>query len=70
MSIFALTTDDAYDVLSVARGHDPQDAYSKHVPPASLHSAPNGLRIGVPSIPTFYTTDDPLVDPITPNSKL
>lgn len=48
VSIFALTVDDAYAALSVARGFDPSDAYSKTLPHDALTAPPEHLRIGVP----------------------
>jgi allophanate hydrolase len=48
VSIFALTVDDAYEALAVARGFDPQDAYSKPIAHETLTAAQMPLRVGVP----------------------
>jgi allophanate hydrolase len=48
VSIFALTTDDAWLALSVAAGPDPADPYSRDRPLGRLAPPPHGLRIGVP----------------------
>lgn len=48
VSIFALTVDDAYAAFAVARGHDPEDAYSKPYAHEDLVAPPAHLTIGVP----------------------
>ncbi|MDE1995535.1 MAG: allophanate hydrolase, partial [Rhizobiaceae bacterium] len=48
VSIFALTTDDAFKVFSVAARHDATDAYSKSVPAVGFGETPPVLRIAVP----------------------
>lgn len=51
VSVFALTADDAAQVLAVIEGPDPHDPYSSFVPgPARL---PRMLRVGVPVAPVF-----------------
>lgn len=49
VSIFALTVDDAYAVLAVARGFDAEDAYSKPLVHETLSMPPATLRIGIPN---------------------
>jgi allophanate hydrolase len=49
VSIFALSVDDAYTVLSVAARHDPADPYSKPVAVAPLAPRPPVLTVGVPA---------------------
>ncbi len=48
ISIFALTTEDAYCAFQSAAGHDSADAFSKDVPVPALTAPPPHLRIGVP----------------------
>jgi allophanate hydrolase len=48
ISVFALTTDDAFAALSVLAGPDPADPYSRPRPPGRLDAMPNGIRLGVP----------------------
>jgi allophanate hydrolase len=45
VSIFAHTASDAFDVMRVAAGFDPDDDYSRHGPPVLLPE--NTLRVGV-----------------------
>ncbi|HTP95758.1 MAG TPA: allophanate hydrolase [Burkholderiales bacterium] len=47
VSVFALTTADAWDVFRVIRGYDPDDSYSRHPQPPAAPPA-RALRIGVP----------------------
>jgi len=55
VSVFALTADDAAEVLAVMEGPDPKDSYSRFEPgPARFGAA---LRVGVPAAPVF--TGDP-----------
>lgn len=48
VSIFALTTDDAWDALQVMAGKDAGDSYSRDFTPGSLGEFPRGITIGVP----------------------
>ena len=48
VSLFALTTDDAFAALAVIAGPDPADPYSRPRPPGRLGAVPSGLRLGVP----------------------
>lgn len=48
VSIFALTGDDARDVLAVAKGFDADDPFSRPEQPAPLAGSVKGLRFGVP----------------------
>ena len=49
VSIFALTVDDAYAVLSVAAKQDAADPFSKSVPAAPLAACPPVLIVGIPA---------------------
>jgi allophanate hydrolase len=49
VSIFALTVDDAAQVLALVEGDDPADAYSAYAPRHAAWRAP--LRVGVPAAP-------------------
>ena len=49
VSIFALTVDDAWKVLSVAARPDPTDAYSRTIPATAFGVAAPVLTIGVPA---------------------
>ncbi|WP_349435506.1 allophanate hydrolase [Pararhizobium sp. A13] len=49
VSIFTLTTDDAWTVFSVAAKHDPADAYSRSIPAIGYGPLPPVLTIGVPA---------------------
>ena len=48
VSVFALTTDDAWLALSVMAGPDKEDAYARARPVGALDQLPNGIRLGVP----------------------
>src|SRR3974390_58721 len=48
VSVFALTTDDAWLALSVMAGLDKEDAYARARPVGALDQLPNGIRLGVP----------------------
>jgi allophanate hydrolase len=49
VSVLALTVEDAVSVYRTMQGFDPEDAYSRPVPPCEpLAEVPPGLRIGVP----------------------
>ena len=48
VSIFALCSDDARDVLSVAKGFDPADPFSRQDSPAALSPHVPGTRFGIP----------------------
>jgi allophanate hydrolase len=48
VSVFALTTDDAFAALATLAGPDPADPYSRPRPLGALGVMPNGLSLGVP----------------------
>ena len=48
ISIFALTVDDAWAVLSVAGGYDAADSYSRHRPFGRPGTMPQRVKLGVP----------------------
>jgi allophanate hydrolase len=48
VSVFALTTDDAFAALTALAGPDAADPYSRPRPPGSLGAVPNGIPLGVP----------------------
>lgn len=48
VSVFALTADDAFDVLRVIAGFDGADAFSQRIVLSSIGSRPASLRLGVP----------------------
>jgi allophanate hydrolase len=48
VSVFALTTDDAFAALAVLAGPDAADPYSRPHPLGSLGVMPNSIRLGVP----------------------
>ncbi|HEY4403535.1 MAG TPA: allophanate hydrolase [Xanthobacteraceae bacterium] len=48
VSVFALTTDDAFAALAVLAGPDAADPYSRARPPGRLGAMPSGIRLGVP----------------------
>jgi allophanate hydrolase len=48
VSVFALTTDDAFAALAVMAGPDAGDPYSRPRPPGRLGAMPNGIRLGMP----------------------
>lgn len=48
VSIFALTSSDAAEVLAAAAGPDSRDAYSRDMPPTCPPAAIPNLRIGIP----------------------
>jgi allophanate hydrolase len=48
ISVFALTTDDAWSVLAAIAGTDPADPYSRTTPLGVLGMPPAGVRIGAP----------------------
>jgi len=48
VSIFALTTDDAAELLGIAQGFDAADSFSRHPAHGALASAIKGQRFGVP----------------------
>jgi allophanate hydrolase len=49
VSVFALTTDDAFSALDVLAGPDAADPYSRPRPPGRLAAVPNGIPLGVPA---------------------
>ncbi len=48
VSVFALTTDDAFAALTVLAGPDAADPYSRPRPLGHVGAIPNGVRLGVP----------------------
>ena len=48
ISVFALTTDDAWTTLEVISGPDAADPYSRNRPVGDMSGFPTGARIGVP----------------------
>ena len=48
VSVFGLTTDDAFLALTVIAGPDAADPYSRARAPGRLGAVPSGLRLGVP----------------------
>ncbi|KPL54753.1 allophanate hydrolase [Prosthecomicrobium hirschii] len=48
VSIFGLTVDDAWAVLSVMGGYDPADAFSRPIPIGTPGAVPARVRIGIP----------------------
>lgn len=58
ISIFAMTTADAWEVFALAQAEDPADAYSRALPAPRLAPVPPRLRIGVPSRATLVTDGD------------
>jgi allophanate hydrolase len=48
VSVFALTTDDAFAALEVLAGPDAADPYSRPRPPGHLAAVPDGVPLGVP----------------------
>jgi len=48
VSVFALTTDDAWAALAAMAGPDANDPYSRRRPLGELGGLPRGLKIGVP----------------------
>jgi allophanate hydrolase len=48
VSVFALTTDDAWAALDVMAGHDPLDAYSRRREAGAMSAMPPHLKLGVP----------------------
>ncbi|MEK1886528.1 MAG: allophanate hydrolase [Phyllobacterium sp.] len=62
VSIFALTTDDAWTVFSLAAKYDPTDAYSKSFPAIAYGHLPPVLRIGVPRTQDRQFFGDPAME--------
>ncbi|MXN17923.1 allophanate hydrolase [Pseudooceanicola sp. GBMRC 2024] len=58
ISIFALSTPDAWEVLSVAQAEDPQDGYCRPMPAPRLAPVPPKLKIGVPGRDSLVTDGD------------
>jgi allophanate hydrolase len=48
VSVFALTTDDAFAVLTAMAGPDPADPFSRARPLGAVGAMPQGVRLGVP----------------------
>ena len=49
VSVLALTTDDAWSVLTAIAGPDPNDPYSRSLPIDALSAPADKLRLGVPA---------------------
>ncbi|MCG6858632.1 MAG: allophanate hydrolase [Salaquimonas sp.] len=58
VSIFALTTQDAWAVFEAAMAFDPADAYSRKLGKQALHVPGTGMKIGVPDSATLKTFGD------------
>ncbi|MDQ0314561.1 allophanate hydrolase [Amorphus orientalis] len=58
ISVFAGTTDDAWEVFAVAAAHDPDDAYARPFPLFREANVPPVLRIGVPDAASLETFGD------------
>lgn len=55
VSIFALNTSDAAEILAIAAAHDPSDGYSRSRPDQiSANSPTKGFRFGVPNQLSFF----------------
>src|SRR5262249_3822697 len=62
VSIFALTTDDAWTALAALAGHDAADAYSRARPLGRIGAFAKGVRVGVPRADQrVFFGDDPSV---------
>ncbi|MCR5856672.1 allophanate hydrolase [Mesorhizobium sp. J428] len=57
ISVFALTVADAWEIHTVASGHDPADAWSRAIPAGGLFDA-SAFRIGVPDEASLETFGD------------
>lgn len=57
ISLFAMTVADAWEINTIASGHDAADAYSRMVAPGRLADA-RGARIGVPDAASLLTFGD------------
>jgi allophanate hydrolase len=58
VSIFALTTDDAFTALEAVAGLDAHDPYARAMPLGALSPVPPSLRIGVPrKVDRFFLGD-------------
>lgn len=62
ISIFALTTADAWEVFAIAQAEDPADAYSRSMPAPDLAPVPPRLRVAVPTRDTLVTDGDMVQD--------
>ena len=49
ISVFAMTVSDAYEAFTVAATYDPEDSFARDIATPRLVSAPNTLKIGIPS---------------------
>ena len=58
ISVFALTTADAWKVFTICQEEDPTDAYSRTFPAPKLSPVPPGLKIGIPTRRTLETAGD------------
>jgi len=58
ISIFAMTTADAFEVFSIAQAEDPADAYSRAFPAPGLSLLPPRVRIAVPTSGSLVTDGD------------
>ncbi|EOI3527508.1 allophanate hydrolase [Cronobacter dublinensis] len=54
VSVFALSTTDAFQVATIAGGYDASDAYSRHNPRTAPARLPAKPRFAVPDQPEFY----------------
>ena len=52
VSVFARTVADAWQVMQIAAGFDPEDSYSRQVPMLGVKR--RGYRIAIPSAPEFF----------------
>jgi allophanate hydrolase len=52
VSVFARTVTDAWQVMQIAAGFDPEDSYSRQVPMLGVKR--RGYRIAIPSAPEFF----------------
>jgi allophanate hydrolase len=64
VSVFALTTDDAWAALTVMAGSDTNDPYSRAHPIGALHAMPRAIKVGVPrpSERVFFGDDPAAAD--------
>ena len=62
VSVFALTTPDAWEVYAAMAGVDPADAFSRNVPTGAPAQHVKGLRIGAPDIASRKFGGDALAE--------
>ena len=58
ISVFALTVEDAYDVLSVAAGYDEKDAYAREFPSSPMPAPLDAPRIAAPNTESLIVFGD------------